>query len=317
MSDPVPVFQAPEGAGPLTEWVRPRRPEIDALLAERGAVLFRGFPVRSADDFHEVAAALTTSLVDYVYRSTPRTGISKNVYTATEYRADASIPFHNENAYQRQWPLRLLFCCLTPAASGGETPLAPIRNVTARIAADVIEEFARRGVMYVRNYGHGVDLSWQTTFQTESRAEVETYCRAHDITWEWLPNDRLRTRQVCQALARHPGTGATLWFNQAHLFHVSSLGAEHAAMMRDLFAEADLPRHCYFGDGGALDEGMLDAIREAYDREAIVMPWQQGDVMLLDNMLMAHARRPYTGARTVLTAMGDLSTETETRVAAG
>ena len=48
---------------------------------------------------------------------------------------------------------------------------------------------------------------------------------------------------------------------------------------------------------------------------AIVMLWQQGDVMLLDNMLMAHARRPYTRARTVLTAMGDLSNGAETAVA--
>jgi len=314
MSEAVPVFRESAAGQSLPDWARERRPEIEALLRERGAVLFRGFDVASPEQFHDVALALTDALVDYVYRSTPRTGVSKQVYTATEYRADASIPFHNENAYQRRWPMRLLFCCLQPAASGGETPLAFIPNVTRRIAPEVIEEFGRRGVMYVRNYGHGVDLSWQTTFQTESREEVEAYCRTHDISWEWLPDDRLRTRQICPALARHPATGARLWFNQAHLFHVSSLGAKDAAMMRELFDEADLPRHSYFGDGGELPEAALAHIREAYDLEEIVMPWQQGDVMLLDNMLMAHARRPYTGKRTVLTAMGDLSNEADTRV---
>ncbi|CAM5231048.1 hypothetical protein SANTM175S_04757 [Streptomyces antimycoticus] len=33
--------------------------------------------------------------------------------------------------------------------------------------------------------------------------------------------------------------------------------------------------------------------------------WHTGDLLLIDNMLVAHGRRPYTGTRRVLVAMSD------------
>jgi alpha-ketoglutarate-dependent taurine dioxygenase len=215
---------------PLDASALPRRPGHDALI-EHGAVLFRGFRIGSPSDFRAACETLSDDLLDYIYRSTPRTSVSDHVYTATEYRADADIPMHNENAYQRDWPMQLIFGCLMPAASGGETPLARMREVTSRIDPDVVRTFARRGVLYVRNYGQGVDLSWQSTFQTSSTAEVEAYCRREGIAYEWLPDGCLRTKQACQGVARHPITGDELWFNQAHLFHISSLGAEQRDIM--------------------------------------------------------------------------------------
>ncbi len=301
----MPVLVRPEGHRALDTWASEHTAWIDDTLLRDGAVLFRGFDVGSAAAFGRHSRALLRQPLDYVYRSTPRTQVGDRVYTATEYRPDASIPFHNENAYQRDWPMRLAFCCLKPSLTGGHTPLARTARVTARIDPQVRAVFAARGVMYVRNYGHGVDLSWQTTFQTDSRAEVEAFCTREAIEWEWLPDDRLRTRQVSQGTARHPITGEELWFNQAHLFDVSSLGEEQASIMRELFDEADLPRTARFGDGTAIEPAMLDHVRAAYEAERLSFPWQAGDLLLVDNMLIAHARDPYTGAREVLVAMGD------------
>src|SRR5207248_8649532 len=100
-----------------------------------------------------------------------------------------------------------------------------------------------RGVMYVRNYRPGVDLTWQESFQTQRREDIEAYCRQVDIKYEWRSADHLQTRQVCQAVASHPKTGEHLWFNQAHLVHVSSLGEEDANMLIELFGEEGMPRH--------------------------------------------------------------------------
>lgn len=303
---PMPVLVRPEGDSSLEAWATESAAWIDDTLLREGAVLFRGFDVDSAAAFGRISPVLLRQPVDYIYRSTPRTRVGDRIYTATEYRADASIPFHNENAYQRDWPMRVAFCCLQAPLTGGGTPLARTARVTARIDPRVREAFAVRGVMYVRNYGHGVDLTWQTTFQTDSRAEVEAFCARESIEWKWLPDDRLRTRQMSQGMARHPVTGQELWFNQAHLFHVSSLGEEQASIMLELFGEADLPRHAYFGDGARIDPSMLAHVREAYDAERISFSWEAGDVLLVDNMLVAHARDPYTGSRQVLVAMGDL-----------
>jgi hypothetical protein len=35
-------------------------------------------------------------------------------------------------------------------------------------------------------------------------------------------------------------------------------------------------------------------------------PWQAGSAVLIDNLLMAHGRNPYTGPRKILVAMGQM-----------
>jgi alpha-ketoglutarate-dependent taurine dioxygenase len=302
---PGPAIAPAENGEPLTAWAAARRPWIEETLRTHGAILLKGFAIDSRAAFEPVAAALCSELAEYVYRSTPRTTVGARVYTATEYRASASIPFHNENSYQRTWPMKLVFCCVKPAAAGGETGLASTSRVTARIDPETVRRFGEKGVMYVRNYRPGMDLTWQESFQTQRPEEVEAYCRQASIEYEWVSGDHLRTRQVCQAVASHPITGERLWFNQAHLFHVSSLGEPDASALLDVFGEDGVPRHAYLGDGSPIDEQTLAHIRAAYAAEAFERPWEAGDVLLVDNMLVAHARNPYEGTREVLVAMGD------------
>jgi alpha-ketoglutarate-dependent taurine dioxygenase len=288
----------------LAEWARAHREFIDALVVRRGGILFRGFGIDGERDFAEVVKALSEPLA-YLYRSTPRTDLGGNVYTATEYPAHQHIPLHCENAYQKDWPMRLFFLCERPARRGGETPLADVARVTETLPPDLRERFVRRGIMYVRNYRPGLDLPWQTVFQTTEREEVESYCDANDIDWEWVESDVLRTRQVRGAMVEHPDTGRLLWFNQAHLFHVSSLPPAVRSALADVYAEDELPRNALYGDGSPIDEADLVQIREAFARNAIAAPWRRGDVLVLDNMATAHGRTAFEGDRRVLVAMGD------------
>ena len=159
--------------------------------------------------------------------------------------------------------------------------------------------------MYVRNYGDGLDLTWENVFQTTLKSEVEDYCRTTDIQFEWKDGGRLKTWQVCQAACLHPKAVQMVWFNQAHLFHVSSLKREVRESLVPAFKEDDLPRNAYYGDGSPIETSVLEEIREIYEQEAITFPWQDGDILMLDNMLTAHGRRPYRGARKVLVGMAD------------
>jgi alpha-ketoglutarate-dependent taurine dioxygenase len=296
------ALATPTETARLPALVRAQRAAIDDLVERTGGILFRGFDVDESA-FADTVAALCKPL-PYVYRSTPRTAVGAGVYTATEYPANQSIPVHCENAYQRDWPMRLLFHCDRPATRDGETPLADVARATAALPRDLVERFAARGVMYVRNYRAGVDLPWQTVFQTSDRDAVQRYCDAHDIAWEWLDGDVLRTRQVCPAIVAHPGTGCPLWFNQAHLFHASGLAPAVRDALLALYRPEDLPRHAALGDGSPIDPADLAAVRAAFDAHTMMFPWQRGDVLVLDNMAIAHGRRPFQGPRRVLVAMG-------------
>jgi len=269
-----------------------------------GGVLLRGFNALEASGFERFVSGFGQLSLPYEFGSTPRRQIEKGVYSSTEYPADQWIDQHNEQSYTRQWPETIWFYCARAAAAGGATPLADSRLVYQRLSPALRRQFAQRQVMYVRNYGNGLDLPWQQVFGTTERAQVECYCRLHGIDYEWLDDgEALRTRQVCQSEVRHPLTGEAVWFNQAHLFHLSNLPETVRAALLEVVAEDRLPRNTYFGDGQPIAAGMLDEIRAAYRQTMLSFDWQPADLLMLDNLLMSHGRAPYSGARRVLVAM--------------
>ena len=287
----------------LIDWAGHNREFLEERLLQDGGVLFRDFDLAAAEQFEQLIETVSGKLLDYSYRSTPRTLVSGRIYTSTEYPAHQSIPLHNEHAYSRSWPMKLWFFSMQVADDGGETPIADSRKIYWRIPSEIRECFERRGLMYVRNYGTGLDLSWQDVFQTTSRAAVEDYCRRKKIEFEWIGKDQLRTRQRCQVSAQHPQTGEMVWFNQAHLFHVSRLPVETRDYLLSTFAEEDLPRNVYFADGSAIEPEMVNEISKVYEEQSVVFSWCAGDVLLIDNMLTAHGRNPFRGKRRVVVGM--------------
>jgi len=298
------VVHVPPGDPDIARFVEAHGPAIQAALLEHGAVLLRGFDVRSVGDFGRFIDATGLERIEYLYRSTPRTAVADKIFTATEYPPQQEIVLHNENAYQRDWPLKVAFCCLVCAASGGATPLGDMRRITAAIGPALVDRFAERSVRYVRHYHRHVDLSWQVVFQAQDPEPVAAFCREAGLEHEWLDAGTLRTSQVAQGAAVHPLTGERVFFNQAHLFHVSSLGADGAASVIELFGDR-VPRHATYGDGEEIAAADLERVRDAFRRHEVSFPWQAGDVLLLDNMQVAHGRRPFSGPRTVLAALLD------------
>ncbi len=286
-------------------WLLANVERVHGILLREGALLLRGLPVVSSKKLEKFLATLFgVPLLDYSYPSTPRTQVRGHIYTSTEYPSTEAIPLHNENAYTRRWPLQIAFFCIKPADSGGETPIADSRKVYCSIPERIRDEFAERGLLYVRNYGE-VDLPWQKVFRTEDREEVEAFCDQNEIEYEWRDKNRLRTRQPVAAVRAHPRTREWLWFNQAHLFHMSALNADARSTLMRLYAKEELPRNVYYADGGDIDVADLGAIRNAYDQHMVTFEWREGDLMLLDNMRYAHGRMPYTGSRRVLVGMAE------------
>jgi alpha-ketoglutarate-dependent taurine dioxygenase len=301
------LLQAKE-ATPSLAWASQNKAQVKAILQSHGALLIRGLRFHGTRQFGQFLEELFGDrLAEYTYRSTPRTRLGGNVYTATEYHPSETIPQHNENSYANVWPLRIGFFCMTPPAAGvgGATPLADSRAVLARIPSEVVEKFKRKRLQYVRNYG-SVDLPWNEVFQTNDRQQVEAFCESNGISFEWTGDDGLRTKQITPATEAHPLTGEEVWFNQAHLFHISGLAADVARDMLSLYRMEDLPRNVTFADGTPIEVDELNRIRAAYDEVTFHFDWQKNDVVILDNMLYAHGRQPYSGPRKVLVGMANM-----------
>jgi alpha-ketoglutarate-dependent taurine dioxygenase len=52
-----------------------------------------------------------------------------------------------------------------------------------------------------------------------------------------------------------------------------------------------------------IESEMLAHIRRVLQSETIPHRWQVGDILVLDNILSAHERMPFTGARKIILAM--------------
>ncbi|BAZ54102.1 condensation domain-containing protein [Nostoc sp. NIES-4103] len=290
----------------LISWAENNREYLETELLKHGAILFRGFNVKSVSEFETFAQTICSNLFAE-YGDLPRTGEGGKVYGSTPYPADKAILFHNESSHLHCFPLKIWFYCVQAAAEGGETPIVDCRKAYQLLSPQLREKLATKQLMYVRNFAEGLDVTWQNFFQTTDKIEVENYCNQAGIDFEWYDNNGLVTRQIRPALAIHPKTGESVFFNQIQLHHISYLDTDVRESLLSIFGESKLPRNVYFGDGTAIVEEEIAEINVVYQESHISFPWQKGDIIMLDNMLAAHGRSPFVGQRKIVVAMGEMT----------
>lgn len=301
----LPLVISPRGGEDLLGLLRTERGWLEEQLLSAGALLLRGFGVQRVEQFDEVTAALSSSRPSFSEESSPRSRILGAVYTSTDYPPEYPIQFHNEYSYSARWPLRLFFCCLVPPATGGATPVADTRRVLQRLGAQTRARFEEKGVLYIRHFTPNLGVSWQKAFNTEDPATIERHCREAGIELRWGPGGRLRTQQRGPAIAKHPTTGEEVWFNHGLFFNVRGIEPE---ALREFFLgepEDSLSTNTSYGDGSPIEPEVIEEVRRAYHAESSRAPWQQGDILVVDNMLASHAREAFSGPRKVAVVMAD------------
>jgi alpha-ketoglutarate-dependent taurine dioxygenase len=299
VADDVPTV---EDAG---AWVRTHHSALRTALARHGSLYLRGLPIASAGDFAAVRDELFAARAKYQEKATPRSDFGDDVFSSTDLPPAQAIRMHNENSYTLTFPGLLLFCCLTAPQEGGATPVADVRKVLAELPPELVARFRTHGWALTRNYAEHISLDWRTAFATDSRAEVERYCAANRIGWEWGQDDTLRTRQVRSALVRHPHTGEEVWFNHVAFWSEWSLDPDIRDVLVGEFGRDGLPFNTAAGDGSVLTAETVATLDAAYEKATVRRAWQRGDLLLVDNVLNAHGRDPFRGDRKIVVAMGE------------
>jgi alpha-ketoglutarate-dependent taurine dioxygenase len=278
-------------------------------LVEHGALLFRGWGLESLADFQAFRRDLLRwrTAVRLCRRCLPARRIGEQgLYSSTEYPPEMTLSLHNELSYADVWPSRLYFFCVEPAPSGGETSLADSRRILAALDPQVVDTFRARGIRYIRNLSpvKGSGYSWQEALETDDRIEAERSCARIGADFEWRPDGVLRISQVRPATAHHPHTGEEVWFNQADGFHPSALLPDvYAAALAEVGSEDRFRLNVTYGDGSPIALETLEHIRAVLRAHSVPHRWQRGDVVVLDNLLAAHGRLPFSGPRKIALAM--------------
>ncbi|EPH45252.1 TauD/TfdA family dioxygenase [Streptomyces aurantiacus] len=298
-----------EGAGDEDELVARLKEmggdELTRLLTQEKGLVFRGFGV-TPERLDEILDLLLPNRLAYVHGNSPRTKVGSNVYTSTEYPQEFTISMHNEMSYAHAWPARLAFYCQIQPGGGGATPVVDAALWLNSLDDEVREAFAD-GVRYLQNLhdGYGLGKSWQDTFETTDRKDVEAFLEPTGAQWEWKGDGGIRITSLRPATTRHPVTGTEVWFNQADQWHPAGLGDDAAAALAQLLPENELPQNVTLADGSPIPAAYVAQIRDRGLEHAVNVDWRTGDLLLIDNVLLAHGRRPFTGDRRVLVAMSD------------
>jgi len=274
--------------------------KVNILLMYYGAILFRGFNINTVNDFEYLVSSLPISNLAYIGGDSPRTKLSKKVYTSTEYPADQSIALHNEMSFSNNYPKYLFFYCELPSSQGGETPLADNRELYKQLPASLIQKYQQKKLKYVMNLhsGYGIGKSWQDVFETDSRDELETILNRRGVTYSWK-NENLKIIEIVQPVINHPKTKEWIFFSQAHQWHPSNLDYDTYESLIEMITETDFYHYVCYADDEPLDKEELELTRKIIDNIKIINPWKKGDFLFIDNLLCMHGRNPFKGERKI------------------
>lgn len=301
---PLPVLDATGAGADPAGRAAALRTRVRAAVAGHGAVRVRGLDPRTPQEVGAVAAALGIEAMPEREGFAPRRVLAPGVLSASEWPPDEPMCMHHELSYASEVPATLLFACLRAPDSGGATAVADSQAVLASLPDGLVEPFARHGWRLTRSYRE-VGVAWTEAFGTEDPAEVAAYCAREAVEHSWLPDGALRTRQRRAAVLDHPGNGRPVWFNQVSFLNERTLDPMVREYLTDVYGPDALPFNTAYGDGRPIPQEVVETIDRTYRAATVSEPWTTGDVLVVDNLRMAHSREAYEGERRIAVVLGD------------
>ncbi|EGD82819.1 hypothetical protein PTSG_03469 [Salpingoeca rosetta] len=300
----------------VCEWIKKNQSTLEEKLKHHGAILFRGFPLTTAQHFDSFVCSFQ-SYKDLPYSRSlsfaVRIQVTDRVCTTNEGKKGGQV-FHHEQAQTPYWPSKLFFFCERPATTGGGTAVCPSDIVCQRVKEkhpEFYRHLEEHGVKYTsymaaqQDTSKGAGRSWKSFFGRDTKEAVEEHMRELGYTWRWLEDDTLAaTSPVLKGIRTAPGTDKVVFFNQIVATIANASEFSGTADSGDSeSSDKRLARFICFGDDEPMPYKVLLDIKAMCEDAAVELEWQPGDVALLDNYLVMHARRAFDGPRRVLASL--------------
>lgn len=287
----------------VTAWVQENQTELAQQLTQAGTILFRDFPLAVDQDFDAFIKAFNFDNFRYEdsLSNAVRVNRTERVFTANEAPPEVTIYLHHEMAQTPIYPSKLFFFCEQAAESGGATPLCR-SDILFQKMEEEIPEFAtaceEKGLLYTNimpaenDPNSGMGRSWQSTFRAETKEEAESRLLELGYSWEWLDDGCLKATTPVLPAVRVLPDGRKTFYNQLI-----------AAFKGWKDSRNDPSKAITLGDGTPLDKAAVLKAADLAEEITFDVPWQSGDVALVDNYLVMHGRRTFLGTRKVLASL--------------
>ncbi|XP_024526324.1 clavaminate synthase-like protein At3g21360 [Selaginella moellendorffii] len=271
----------------LAAAIRKNKPGLESLLDSSGAILFRGFPVKNAEDFATVVEAFGYKSMGYEAGAAARTYIVGPVFTANELPLEIRIGFHNEMAYLPDYPDVVMFFCEIAPPEGGETGIVQGRTVydgMAREYPEFVRNLEEKGLVY---YNFLAEDEWKEKFGTDDRSQAELKASKLSKKLQWLDDGRVKVYHGPRPAIKQLKENSKTWFN--------NIGS----------SDPTIPnlRHLEYGDGTPLPPDALKASLAFMNDHQVPHKWKPGDVMVVNNHAVLHSRHPSKPPRRLLVSM--------------
>ena len=287
----------------LFEWGEKNKSEFREELMTYGAILLRDFPFSCPNDFEHFLDVSGFPRMPYVGGAAPRSKVTKGrVLTSNESPPSEPIPFHHEMAQVPNPPAYIFFYCDLPCDIGGETAIAHSNHIYQKfqvVGGEFAKKVEKTGVRYIRimpeedDSTSAIGRSWKSTFIAKTKEEAEMKMKELGTTWQWLSDGNVRTETTTiPAIRTDERTGLKTFFNSMVAAYTGWVDSRN-----------DPTKSVCCGDGSAVDGNVLTKMATILNEEAAIIPWQKGDVLLIDNKLVLHSRRPFEGPRKILASI--------------
>ena len=294
--------QALEDAA-LLNWVEKNKVKIEDELKIHGAILFRDMGVNDDQSFDRFIRAF--GWPSFTYEESLSNAVRRNrtelVFTANEAPPSVSIFLHHEMAQTPIYPSKLFFYCELASQSGGSTPICRSDVLLEHLRREIpnfVSACEDKGVRYSQTMPSDNDLesgqgrSWGSTLNATSQEQAETKLRKLSYQWQWRDDGSLSVITPQLPAIRTLDDGRKVFFNQ---LIAAFRGWQDARNVGE--------KSICFGDNSPISNGDMEVVIRLSDLLTFDVPWHTGDIVLIDNFVTMHGRRPFEGQRRVLASL--------------